>query len=701
MERYIEKISNDLVGRLKTILTENEVLLVFIYNKLNQIAFRQFTMLIIILAISLCYASFYLVDRLFEQELAVKIEELHVDKPTITRVVEENVRRMLSQADTILLLMKFDMEEYGYIKDKHLVLLRSFLKLDIINQIAIADKTGNLIFSAVPLNGPINISTREHLQAQVEKDSGELYIAASWINRVTGTPSIFLSRRINDDNGNFSGIVAVGLDPNYLSNVFSQLELGADNSIVLLRTDGNFLARVPGNIAFEKMTARYPSHLVFDNIRQGIMAGTYESVAKSDDIVRYGAFRAFPDYPLVVLSGISKESALQETMKQHTVYRYRAAVFSIIVLTSLLIIWLQMRRQVKTAAELHVSQGRYKALLNQSSEAIAVADFDTGCILEVNEAYVSMFGYSKEENLSMKVFDLWIEAEGIGKEVYKSNLKRDGVLPSQIMCFRNKQGHNVYTQRSVSFIHYREQSLIMVTYNDITSQQKMQSKIQSEVVMAGKVQRMMLPPDYQDEKLTIKTIYKPVHIVSGDSYGYQWSRDSSKLYGYVIDVTGHGMATALHTSAISNLLNELLDAEQDLTTEMLTRLNERLLLYFQDDSFLAIIVFTIDFQHKVLSCVSGGINHILMDTGNQPQMVAIPGSYLGICHEAEFESITVPIRQGDSFYFISDGLYDIISQEMIAGAKNFEDTLHVLNQLAIRKGNRDDCSAICICIEST
>ncbi len=673
----------------------------FVYNKLNPIAFRKLTMLIIILAISLCYASFHLVDRLFEQELTVKIEEIHVDNRNTTRVIEENVRRMLSQADTILLLMKFDMEEYGYIKDKHLVLLRSFLELDIINQIAIADKTGNLIFSAVPLNEPINISHREHFQAQVEKDSGGLYIATTWINRATGTPSIFLSRRINDENGNFCGIVAVGLDPNYLSNVFSQLELGDDNSIVLLRSDGKFLARVPGNIAFAKMIASYPSHLVFDNIRQGVLAGTYESVSKSDDIVRYGAFRAFPDYPLVVLSEISKESALQETMKQHTVYRYRAAVFSIIVLTSLLIIWLQMRRQAKTTVELHVSQERYKALLNQSSEAIAVADFDTERILEVNEAYVSMFGYGKEENLSMKVFDLWIEAEGIGKEVYKSNLKRDGVLPSQILCFRNKQGHNVYTQRSASLIHYREQSLIMVTYSDITNQQKMQSKIQSEVVMAGKVQRMMLPPDYQDEKLTIKTIYKPVHIVSGDSYGYRWSRDSSKLYGYVIDVTGHGMATALHTSAISNLLNELLDAEQDLTTEMLTRLNERLLLYFQDDSFLAIIVFTVDFQQKLLSCVSGGINYLLMDTGNQPQMVAIPGSYLGICHTAEFDSITVPIRRGDSFYFISDGLYDIISQEMIAGAKNFEDTLHVLNQLAIRKGNRDDCSAICICIEST
>ena len=91
---------------------------------------------------------------------------------------------------------------------------------------------------------------------------------------------------------------------------------------------------------------------------------------------------------------------------------------------------------------------------------------------------------------------------------------------------------------------------------------------------------------------------------------------------------------------------------------------------------------------------------MLVATVQQLEMVAIPGSYLGIFHSMEFQSITIPIQSGDSFYFISDGLYDVIPRDVVASARNFDDTLQTLNQLALKKGNRDDCSAVCIHIGS-
>ena len=213
--------------------------------------FRRTIAVFTILTIFMCCSAFYVADMAYERDLRVRIREINAANSSTARIVEEDIRLMLSQADNILWLMKVDMEKYGYIESEHIPLLENLLKLPTINQVAVADKAGNLTYSAVPLQAPLNISIREHFKAQIPGDTGRLYIAAPWINRATGTPSIFLSRRINDSQGNFAGIVAVGLEQDYLEKVFSDLGLGEGHSIVLLRRDGAFLSRVPDAVAFE------------------------------------------------------------------------------------------------------------------------------------------------------------------------------------------------------------------------------------------------------------------------------------------------------------------------------------------------------------------------------------------------------------------------------------------------------------------
>jgi hypothetical protein len=44
--------------------------------------------------------------------------------------------------------------------------------------------------------------------------------------------------------------------------------------------------------------------------------------------------------------------------------------------------------------------------------------------------------------------------------------------------------------------------------------------------------------------------------VSGDIYGYEWDKDNNILYAYIIDVMGHGIATAMQTSALRVLFQQ-------------------------------------------------------------------------------------------------------------------------------------------------
>ena len=337
-------------------------------------AFRRLSALLLLLAVVVCVGSFHVANRLYEGDFSNRVEEVNATNRSTTRVVEENFRLMLFQADTILLLMKSDLEKYGRIEPDHMTLLKKIHNLpEAVSIIVVADAAGNLTFSTAPLPEALTIAHREHFKVHLPADSGQLYIATPLVSRATGIPSIFLSRRVNDSQGNFAGVVALGLDSGHLANVFRSLELGPENTLVLLRRDRAFLGRMPDTLAFNTSTAYFPNHISFDRIEQGEKEGTYELLSRVDGIARYGAFRAMNDYPIVVLATITKGAALREVLVHKQTYLLWASLFSSSLLLGLLIIWWQLRRHVITTALLREARDDLEQKVSDRTAELVVA----------------------------------------------------------------------------------------------------------------------------------------------------------------------------------------------------------------------------------------------------------------------------------------------------------------------------------------
>ncbi|MDR3563215.1 MAG: PAS domain S-box protein [Negativicutes bacterium] len=338
------------------------------------------------------------------------------------------------------------------------------------------------------------------------------------------------------------------------------------------------------------------------------------------------------------------------------------------------------------------SRERYEAMMKQSSEAIALVDFTTKQFVDVNDAYLRMFGYSREALQTMRSTDIRIDPDVTAPD---AAMLRDGFVSAKIERYRRKGGQIIHAERTASLVHHRGAKLVLLTYKDVTEQQKLQAAIQAEAEMAGTVQKALLPPDEQDAGLTVRTVFQPLHIVSGDFYGYRWSHDGSKFHGFLIDVTGHGMATALHTSAISTLLNEAMDNQQE-WPETVDRLNRQLTAYFPEGFFVGLIAFTVDLPRRMLTCISCGINYLLVSTQHQVGTMTVPGIFLGLTDTPEFQTRQIPIQNGDAFYFMTDGIFEIMDPAVAEGAHRFEDTVRALQQIATDEKRHDDCSALCI-----
>lgn len=232
---------------------------------------------------------------------------------------------------------------------------------------------------------------------------------------------------------------------------------------------------------------------------------------------------------------------------------------------------------------------------------------------------------------------------------------------------------------------------------DITPRKHMEDSIRRDMELASRIQRGLLPADLDNRFLQVRTIYRPHHHVGGDLFGYSWDEKSATLSGYIADVMGHGVGTALQAAALRALFYQAEEQKRS-PAETLRWINSRIPAYFTEDTFAAAVYFQFDFIRKLLVFAVAGINHLFAWSKQFAGLVTRPGIYLGIIEEYEYEDHTVNLHSGDSFIFLTDGLFDLIADRhgfaCLPRGKHWD----FLHALAAENKMTDDASALYIAI---
>ena len=348
---------------------------------------------------------------------------------------------------------------------------------------------------------------------------------------------------------------------------------------------------------------------------------------------------------------------------------------------------------------LQQSEETARAIFEQSSDAAALFDVTTRRIVEVNTQFTQMLSFSREELLGMTAYDLVVDSPNeIDWRFEKSFVEgKTGFMP-EIRQLRCKDGRIVDVERSLAHISMQDKKLLLTTFRDITEAKKLQEQMKQELRNAGAVQRSLLVPDYFSERVEIRTLYQPYREVSGDFYGYRWSRSGTLLQGFLIDVMGHGVGTALQTAALNVLFNQAIDEKLSLKQTLLL-VNQQAQDYFGEEMFAAALCFELDLSEMTLQYVSGGINYFLASARNLQGLIKVPGSLVGVNDDAEFIEHTVKVQPGDAFYFVTDGLMDIMMRNVPAYLHDFDRMLDTVRLVAPSGTGHDDASALCIKIK--
>ncbi len=308
---------------------------------------------------------------------------------------EQYAIRTIEAADGIILSIAHEYTLLGRTPD--LAALVEDLDIDrtAYDAISIVDRTGAVIpgASVPPPLSPINIADREHFAVHRDRETGQAFVGRPVQSRRSGREMVPVTRRLNDPDGDFAGIVSVQFDPSRLTAFYAEATQGARDIISLVGRDGITRARRVGDRAStgEDLTG---SQLMREwGARR---SGTYVGPGGLDGVQRIFSFRTVGPYPLVATVGVAVDDVLVEARAREQFYRRSAAVVTTGVLFSGGLIALVLVRRQEFVERLAASNHRFKGIFDHASDAMLLAD-DEGRYVDANPGACAMLGYTREE----------------------------------------------------------------------------------------------------------------------------------------------------------------------------------------------------------------------------------------------------------------------------------------------------------------
>jgi diguanylate cyclase (GGDEF)-like protein len=130
---------------------------------------------------------------------------------------------------------------------RHAAIFDRAASAEYLGSLLVLGPTGDIIADSTSIEPHrLNLSERDYFQVHRDRHDVGLFVSRPFRSKLrNGSPSISISRRLQDKDGHFAGVVVGTLKLDYFSDMFGHLNLGDGTAIVLMRTDGHMVTREP------------------------------------------------------------------------------------------------------------------------------------------------------------------------------------------------------------------------------------------------------------------------------------------------------------------------------------------------------------------------------------------------------------------------------------------------------------------------
>jgi diguanylate cyclase (GGDEF)-like protein/PAS domain S-box-containing protein len=313
----------------------------------------------------------------------------------LARAFEEHLSRSLKMIDRSLKVARA-----RYVRNPDSADFRNWLRDsqlfdDQTVQVAVIDADGLASMStASDLNSAgsssqkLSLSDREHFRVHVGATADNLFISKPVIGRASGKWSIQLTRRIENGDGSFGGVIVASLDPTYLSRFYNSVDIQGDGYIGVVGADG-ILRAVSGRAAMP-IGADVSGATLFRYLPGTSSGWYYTEKSFVDGKAHLVTYRALSDYPLVVTIALSTAELFAADVAERRWFDLTATTLTLLILV---VVGLSIRGRwlrEKLADDLNTQNGRLSALLTNMPLGVCMFD-DKGRLAISNDRYRQIY----------------------------------------------------------------------------------------------------------------------------------------------------------------------------------------------------------------------------------------------------------------------------------------------------------------------
>jgi two-component system, sensor histidine kinase and response regulator len=261
--------------------------------------------------------------------------------------------------------------------------------------ILVLDAAGDVVMDSRSAKPPhLNFAASDFFRVHRDNANAGLYVSAPFKDPSTGGWMMAFSRRRDDAEGGFAGVVVGSMRLSYFRRLFGAIELGENATITLFRSDGTVVMRLP-----------YNEHDIGRDLSRGEIfryypmkrAGHFETTAIIDRITRLYVYQQIGNFPLVV-SVAQTPNAIMAEWRQKTAV-FGAGLLALLGLASWLTIALIRELRRRSAAERNArdSERRFRLMTEHSSDMLVRSRPGDQRRLYVSPACRQIYGYEPEE----------------------------------------------------------------------------------------------------------------------------------------------------------------------------------------------------------------------------------------------------------------------------------------------------------------
>jgi PAS domain S-box-containing protein len=313
-----------------------------------------------------------------------------------------------------------------------------------------------------------NYADRQFFQEQRQSQRGMLVVTPPLVGRISSEWLVAFTRSYRNPDGSFAGVIAAPVPVTKLVALFPGMPVGSQGTVVLRYADHGLIARYPpipgpaGEIGNRQVSKEFAAAL-----DSGQSVSLFHTRMTPDGIERTYGLRRFETLPFILAVGMATNEYLDDWNQQ--VARTMLLLIAFALVTSLAAwqgrrLWL---RRLADARELLQIQERYRIAFEISPDAVNVNRLEDGVYLMINQGFLDITGYTREEVIGHSSLELNIWANPLDRRKLVEELRTREQVRNFECQFVRKNGQVMWGLMSASVMEMDGVRCLLTITRDI------------------------------------------------------------------------------------------------------------------------------------------------------------------------------------------------------------------------------------------